>query len=220
MPWPEEQETGERLAEELLKRLLQGMGIAAQLEIRRREGTFILSIEGCSEAGRIIGRDGNTLYQLQYLLNLMLMKRLKTRMNVAVDVEGYRDRRKAKLTAEAKEAAKTVKRRGRPVTLEPMHAADRRTVHLALRDDLMIETSSGEEDRETGMKSVRISLRKEAFRPPKPQPSEHPDEADLPEVSEVTDLPESRMETNLPEGPSETAPLESPEKTDSPENEF
>ena len=211
MPWPEQHETSERLAEELLTRLLQGMGIAAQLEIRRREGTFILSIEGCNEAGRVIGRDGNTLYQLQYLLNLMLMKKLKTRLNVAVDVEGYRDRRKAKLTAEAKEAARIVKRKGRPLTLEPMHPADRRTVHLALRDDPMIETSSSDEDLETGMKSVRISLRKEAFRPPKPRPPEHPDEADLPEAREETVIPEEPAETVDREGPLETTP---------PENEF
>lgn len=208
MPWTDEQETSERLAEELLTRLLQGMGIAAQLEIRRREGTFILSIEGCSEAGRIIGRDGNTLYQLQYLLNLMLMKRLKTRMNVAVDVEGYRDRRKAKLTTEAKEAAKTVKRKGRPVTLEPMHAADRRTVHLALRDDPVIETASSDEDRETGMKSVRISLRREAFRPPTTHPSEHPDEAELPEAAEEPGEPEGFGETQSLEGHEETKPPE------------
>lgn len=211
MPWPEQQETSERLAEELLTRLLEGMGIAAQLEIRRREGTFILSIEGCSEAGRVIGRDGNTLYQLQYLLNLMLMKKLKTRMNVAVDVEGYRDRRKDKLTAEAKEAAKTVKRKGKPVTLEPMHAADRRTVHLALRDDPMIETSSSDEDRETGMKSVRISLRREAFRPPRSQLAEHSDEAGMPETREETDLSEEHTEME---------PFQREEETESPEKQF
>jgi spoIIIJ-associated protein len=196
MLWREEKDASEKLAEELLKRLLQGMGIAAELEIRRREGNFILSIEGCGEAGRVIGRDGNTLYQLQYLLNLMLMKKLKSRMNVVVDVEGYRERRKDKLTAEAKEAATKVKRKGKPVTLEPMHAADRRTVHLALRDDPLIETSSINEDRETGMKSVRISLRKEAFR------------------FQKTELPEGREEADLPEDREETEPFEPPEETE------
>ncbi|MDP2898834.1 MAG: KH domain-containing protein [bacterium] len=199
MLWREEKDASEQLAEELLKRLLQGMGIAAELEIRRREGNFILSIEGCGEAGRVIGRDGNTLYQLQYLLNLMLMKKLKSRMNVVVDVEGYRERRKDKLTAEAKEAATKVKRQGNPVTLEPMHAADRRTVHLALRDDPMIETSSINEDRETGMKSVRISLRKEAFRPQKTELPEGREEADLPEDREETEPFEAREETDLRE---------------------
>jgi spoIIIJ-associated protein len=162
----EERDNKELLAKELLHRILDGMGISAHIEVRRREGNLVLSIEGCPEAGRIIGRSGNILHQIQFLLNLMLMKRLKTRMNVAVDVEGYRERRENKLMAEADDAAKRVKREGRPVVLEPMHAGDRRTVHLALKDDPLIQTMSVDEDRETGMKSVRISLLPEA--PPAP----------------------------------------------------
>ena len=204
MLWPDEKLTSDQLAEELLKRLLEGMGIRAELEIRRREGNLILSIEGCSEAGRVIGRDGNTLYQLQYLLDLMLMKKLGTRTNVLVDVEGYRERRKDKLTAEAKDAATQVKRKGKPVTLEPMHAADRRTVHVALRDDPMIETSSINEDRETGMKSVRISLRKKAPPPPR---------AELPEGRDEPDLPEDREEAQPFEGREEEEPFEGREET-------
>ncbi|NQT84175.1 KH domain-containing protein [bacterium] len=156
----EEKDSKESLAEELLKRLLDGMGVSAQIEIRRREDGFVLCIEGCSEAGRIIGRDGNILHQIQFLLNLMLMKKLKFRMNVVVDVEGYRERRQTKLLSQADDAARKVKRDEKPVVLEPMHAADRRIVHIALRDDPLVETSSVNEDRETGMKSVRISLRR------------------------------------------------------------
>jgi spoIIIJ-associated protein len=166
MLWPDEKDSKEQLAEELLRRILNGMGITAEIEIRRREGNFILSIEGCTEAGRVIGKDGNILHHIQFLLNLMLMKKLKTRMSVVVDVEGYRERRQAKLLNQGKEAARKAKRRGKPVILEPMHAADRRTVHIALRDDPLIETTSVNEDRETGMKSVRISLRKDAPRFP------------------------------------------------------
>jgi len=161
-----EQKSEETLAEELLKRLLAGMGISAQIEIRRREENLVLCIEGCNEAGRVIGKDGNVLHQLQHLLNLMLMKKLKTRETVLVDVEGYRDRRLRRLTARAQEAANKVKQRGNPIILEPMHAADRRIVHLALKDDSQIETTSVNEDRETGMKSVRISLHQEEPPPP------------------------------------------------------
>jgi len=163
MLWPDEKDSNrERLAEELLRRILDGMGITAEIEIRRSEGNFILSIEGCTEAGRVIGKDGNILHHIQFLLNLMLMKKLKSRMSVVVDVEGYRERRWAKLLNQAKEAAGKVKRREKPLVLEPMHAADRRTIHIALRDDPFVETMSVNEDRETGMKSVRISLRKES----------------------------------------------------------
>jgi len=152
------------VAEELLRRILEGIGVSAQIEIRRREGGLVLCIEGCPEAGRVIGKDGNVLHQIQFLLNLMLMKKLKSRMNVVVDVGGYRERRRKKLIDEAREAARKAKRRGKPVILEPMHAADRRIVHLALKDDPVIETASVNEDRETGMKCVRVSLK------PKPPP--------------------------------------------------
>jgi spoIIIJ-associated protein len=175
MLWPDEKDETESLAEELLRRILDGMGIAGEIEIHRREGNFILSIEGCAEAGRVIGKDGNILHQIQFLLNLMLMKKLKTRMSVVVDVGGYRERRRTKLLNQAEEAARKVKRHGRAVVLEPMHAADRRTIHIALRDDELIETTSVNEDRETGMKSVRISLKKQT--PPTPdqeQPSPTP----------------------------------------------
>ncbi len=167
---PEEKGAEETLAEELLRRLLAGMGVSAQIEIRRREGNVVLCIEGCNEAGRVIGKDGNVLYQLQFLVNLMLMKKLKTRQTVLVDVEGYRDRRRTRLVARAQEAANKVKQRGKPILLEPMHPADRRIIHLALKDDSLIETSSVNEDRETGMKSVKISLHEE-----KPPESPAPD---------------------------------------------
>lgn len=166
MHWSEEKDDKELLAEELLRRILDGMGVSAQIEIRRREGSLVLCIEGCSEAGRIIGRDGNILHQIQFLLNLMIMKKLKSRMNVAVDVGGYRERRRRKLISQAHDAVAKVKRQGKPVVLEPMHAADRRIVHLALRDDPLIETNSVNADRDTGMKSVRISLRRNTAAPP------------------------------------------------------
>jgi spoIIIJ-associated protein len=167
----EEKDNKELLAEELLKRILDGMGVSAEIEIRRREGDLVLCIEGCSEAGRIIGKGGNTLHQIQFLLNLMLMKKLKTRMNVGVDVEGYCERRRGQLVSRAEEVASRVKRSGEPMVLEPMHAADRRTVHLALKDDLLIQTTSIDEDRETGMKCVQVSL-KRPEPPPAPEESE------------------------------------------------
>ncbi len=164
----QEEDSKELLAEELLRRILDGMGVSAQIEIRRKEGALILCIEGCSEAGRIIGRGGNVLHQIQFLLNLMIMKKLKCRMNVVVDVGGYRERRRNKLIGQAHDAAEKVKRKGRPVVLEPMHSADRRIVHVVLRDDPLVETTSVNDDRETGMKCVRVFFR----RKPPPSPSE------------------------------------------------
>jgi spoIIIJ-associated protein len=190
MLWTEE-DSRESLAEELLKCLLEGMGINAQIEIRQREGNLILSIEGCTEAGRVIGKDGNILHQIQFLLNLMLMKKLKSRMNVVVDVEGYRERRRKKLISQAEEAARRIKRTGKPIILEPMHSADRRIVHLALKDDPLLETISIDENRETGMKSVRISLRQ--------QPLSAPEIEEIPEIEDIEEIEEPEESSDFDE---------------------
>jgi len=108
-------------------------------------------------------------------------------------VEGYRERRRAKLLNQAKEAARKVKQREKPVVLEPMHAADRRTVHIALRDDPLIETTSINENRDTGMKSVRISLRKRPPRPPMTEPPISQEQSEMPEEHEEPESPEQEF---------------------------
>jgi predicted RNA-binding protein Jag len=147
-----------RFAEEqVLRPLLRGLGIDAFIEIRHREEGTILSLEHGTESGRLIGKDGHTLAAIQYLVNLLAAAKFGTTRAILVDCAGYRERYKSGLDRTAQEAARTVQRTGKPVTLEPMSAADRRLVHTALRDWEGIETVSVDEDPETGTKRVRVA---------------------------------------------------------------
>jgi len=94
------------------------------------------------DAGLLIGRRGDTLSSLQFLLNFMLSRKLKTRVMVNIDVEGYRERRTEVLKGLAVRMADRVKTSGRPITLEPMPARERRIVHMTLAEHPDVTTQS------------------------------------------------------------------------------
>ena len=100
-----------------------------------------LDIKG-EDLGILIGRRGETLSALQYLVNLIVSRRLKGRVGVVVDVEGYRQRRYESLRLLARRLGEQVKTTGRAVTLEPMPANERRIIHLELKDDPDLTTES------------------------------------------------------------------------------
>ena len=141
-------------AAQMLDHLLELMGIQADVSIRDPEtpgdglgmAKAVLDIEG-DDLGILIGRRGETLSSLQYLLNLMVSRQLQQHLSFTVDVEGYRRRRERQLTTLAHRMAEQVKRTRRPVTLEPMPPNERRIIHLALAEDRQVETAStGEGD--------------------------------------------------------------------------
>jgi spoIIIJ-associated protein len=101
----------------------------------------VIQVEGPDLAG-LIGAHGETLNELQYVARLMAGHELKRRANFIVDVDGYRDRRREALTKLAERTAEKAVRRNRAVTLEAMSAYDRRIIHMALRDDERVYTSS------------------------------------------------------------------------------
>ena len=108
--------------------------------------TIALDILG-DDLGMLIGRRGEHLAQLQYLVNLLVNRRLGHWARVSLDVEGYKRRREESLIGLAERVAKQVARSGRPIQLEPMPPNERRIVHLALRDEAGVSTeSSGEGD--------------------------------------------------------------------------
>jgi spoIIIJ-associated protein len=116
------------------------------VEIQQRDGTLVLEVIG-EELGLLIGRRGETLTSLQFVLNLILAKRLKKWSRVVVDVEGYRSRREATLSGLAKRMAYRVQQTGQAVALEAMPAGERRIIHLALADHPHVSTGSvGEGD--------------------------------------------------------------------------
>jgi spoIIIJ-associated protein len=96
------------------------------------------------DSGRLIGRQGQTLSDLQYLVNRLLFQQDQTTPKVTVDIGGYRAQAREALVRKAKQAAEKVRRWGDVVELEPMNAFDRRVVHNALKDDPGVETHSVE----------------------------------------------------------------------------
>lgn len=132
-----------------LRDLLQMMEIDAEVSVRAPEtpadglgrASAVLDVEG-DDLGLLIGRRGNSLAALQYLVNVMVTRRLNSRVLVTVDVEHYHRRREETLQNLARRMADRVRRSRRPLTLEPMPAAERRIIHLALSDDRSVTTSS------------------------------------------------------------------------------
>ena len=108
----------------------------------------IFEIEG-DDAGLLIGRKGETLKTLQFLVRYIVSQRLDDRVNLMIDVEGYQERRHQSLANMARRVARRVTDTGKPITLEPMPPNERRIVHLTLSDHPRVTTES------TGMGSSR-----------------------------------------------------------------
>src|SRR5438552_16473151 len=128
---------------EILEHLLNLLGFQAGVEEHHLEEGLLLDVQ-TEESGRLIGRQGQTLSDLQYLLNRLLFQQDAQSPKVTVDVGGYRAQAREALVKKAKEAADKVRRRGDGVELEPLSAFDRRIVHNALKDDPGVETHSVE----------------------------------------------------------------------------
>jgi spoIIIJ-associated protein len=157
---PESEEVGE-IALEVLRDLLEHMGIEATVVLREAEEDkglpVVLDVQG-DDLGILIGRQGETLRDLQYVTRLIISRKLQRWVNVLVDVGGYKRRRERILTELAERMAQRAVSERRPVTLEPMPAHERRIVHIALRDHRLVTTESTGEGRR---RKVVILLRGE-----------------------------------------------------------
>jgi spoIIIJ-associated protein len=127
----------------ILEQILQLLGFTATVEEHALEDGLLLDVK-TEESGRLIGRQGQTLADLQYITNRLLFQQDQTAPKVMVDVSGYRAQARDALVKKAKEAAEKVRRWGDVVELEPLSAFDRRIVHNAIKDDPDIETHSVE----------------------------------------------------------------------------
>jgi spoIIIJ-associated protein len=147
-------EAEEKVAKEIVRELLAHMGIAADVVAVDNPSTMALDAEDPptifieilgQDLGMLIGRRGDHLSQLQYLVNLIANRRLESWTRVVVDVEGYRTRREESLIGLAERIGRQVARSRRPIILEPMPPNERRIVHLTLRGNPDVTTeSSGE----------------------------------------------------------------------------
>jgi spoIIIJ-associated protein len=128
---------------ETLEKILGSLGFTATIEEHKMDEGVLLDVK-TDDAGRLIGRQGQTLADLQYITNRLLFQQDTQAPKVMVDVGGYRAQAREALAKKAKEAAEKVRRWGDVVELEPMNAFDRRIVHQALKDDPDVETHSAE----------------------------------------------------------------------------
>lgn len=130
---------------EILEKTLELLGFTATVEEHKLEEGLLLDVK-TEDSGRLIGRQGQTLSDLQYLVNRLLFQRDQAAPKVTLDVGGYRFQTREALVKKARDAAEKVRRWGDVVELEPMNAFDRRIVHQALKEDPDIETHSVEVD--------------------------------------------------------------------------
>jgi spoIIIJ-associated protein len=143
-----------RILEDLLERMdIHGYVTAVRSTVPGQRGepedTITLHVEGADEEamGLLIGRRGETLRSLQFMVNLLVSRKVQKWPQIVVDVGNYRQRRQESLEGLARRMAERVRQSGRPLTLEPMGAYERRIVHLALRSDPTVYTeSTGEGD--------------------------------------------------------------------------
>jgi spoIIIJ-associated protein len=126
-----------------LEKILELLGFAATVEEHQMEEGLLLDVK-TEDSGRLIGRQGQTLSDLQYITNRLLFQQDPSAPKALVDVSGYRAQAREALVKKAREAAEKVRRWGDVVELEPLSAFDRRIIHQALKDDPQIETHSVE----------------------------------------------------------------------------
>ncbi|MDE7179033.1 MAG: protein jag [Lachnospiraceae bacterium] len=134
-------------AKDFLKDVFAAMNLTVVCEVKYDEAESTMDVElSGDEMGILIGKRGQTLDSLQYLVSLVVNKDVDNYIRVKVDTENYRKRRKDTLENLAKNISYKVKRTKRPVSLEPMNPYERRIIHSALQNDKYVTTySEGEE---------------------------------------------------------------------------
>ena len=145
-------------AKKFLKDVFEAMELTVVVDVKynEEERTMDIDLSG-DEMGVLIGKRGQTLDSLQYLVSLVVNKEVEDYIRVKVDTENYRQRRKDTLENLAKNIAFKVKRSKKAVALEPMNPFERRVIHSALQGDKFVTThSEGEEP----FRHVVVTLKK------------------------------------------------------------
>ena len=134
---------------DILEQILTNLGVSAVVSLRQAEIEDegpIFEIAG-DDSGLLIGRRGETLRALQFMVKFIAGRKIGERVNLMLDVEGYQKRRNDSLANLAQRVARRVATSGRPITLEPMPPNERRIIHITLSDHADVTTqSTGEGD--------------------------------------------------------------------------
>jgi spoIIIJ-associated protein len=118
------------------------MGFDVAVDLREDGDLLFAELTPDDSPGLLVGRGGECLQALQHLSARMLGMRLGSKPRVVLDIAGYRKRRSDALARKARRLADQVRSTGREVTLDPLWAADRRVIHLALKDDPTVTTQA------------------------------------------------------------------------------
>jgi spoIIIJ-associated protein len=124
-----------------LQRMVEFISEGSRIEAENRNGRILFKVEGGNSA-LLIGKRGQTLEAIQYLVEKIINKKNDTRIRVMVDVEGYLGARKSNLQKLASKLADKARKINKPVTIGQMNAYDRRIVHLHLKDNQEVRTQS------------------------------------------------------------------------------
>ncbi len=155
-------ETLQDRATEFLGQVFDAMNMVVDVTAEYNEAEKEININLTGEdMGILIGKRGQTLDSLQYLVSLVVNKKSDDYIRIKLDTENYRERRKETLETLAKNIAYKVKRTKRSVSLEPMNPYERRIIHAALQNDKYVVTRS---DGEEPFRHVIISLKREGRR--------------------------------------------------------
>ncbi len=147
-----------------LQKMLDGLGLQTKVEVFSMDGSTLLHI-ATVEPGRLIGKHGQTLSQLQFLLNRILQRGNPDTPRVIVDCERYRERQRDDILKKVLDAADKVRRWGEAVTIGPFNAFDRRVIHQHMERDRELEAVSEGEGDEAGMKRMIIRVRQSPSTP-------------------------------------------------------
>lgn len=159
----DEEEEGEWIPEAgsarlrgFLTSVMSGMGVEGKIRIVEKADVLSADISG-DDLGILIGKRGQAIDALEYLANVILYPNPAARKRVLIDAEGYKERRRQSIERMALRRAEEVVRRGRPVQLEPMTAAERKIVHLVLKDwrEVVTESQGREPTRSVVISPVR-----------------------------------------------------------------
>jgi len=140
-PLPPAEEDLVKVVKEVLGKLLNLLGVTAEVEVLSSQIPPTFNIIG-DDLGILIGRHGQTILSLEYIVKLIVAARLKSWQPLFIDVGGYRERRHSLLQQLALHVAEQVKLEHRGITLEPMSARERRIIHLALAEHPEVVTHS------------------------------------------------------------------------------
>ncbi len=136
-----EDETPVGTLEDLLEEIADDLDLDVEIEVDEADGVLTGRLVG-DDVGLFIGRRGQTIDAVQHLAQRIVFRDGPSEVRVAIDADGYRERRAHALRTEADDAADEALRSGEPVELEPMPASERRIVHEHLRDRGDVETHS------------------------------------------------------------------------------